>query len=123
MLAWPAAESRSPRHLPGRRAGRTLESQQDLTRRGSPDGVSHLIPHRLVLAMCSLGRMPGQGVGHLEPTGERAERSFPWLERGNSEETKVLKVSPGDVPSSSFLLKPKDLTAGTFSLCLHVVGA
>lgn len=50
-------------------------------------------------------------------------RSFPWLERGNSEETKVLKVSPGEVLSSSFLLKPKDLTAGTLSLCLHVVGA
>lgn len=58
----------APRHLPGR----TLESQEDRTRYGSPDGVSRLIPHRSVLPVCSLGQDARLGVGPLEPRGERA---------------------------------------------------
>lgn len=46
-----------------------------------------------------------------------------WLGRGTGEEMKVLKVSPGDVPRVSFLLKPKHLMAVTTSLCLREAGA
>lgn len=62
-------------------------------------------------------------MGSLEPTGEKAGSSFTWLEGRANEEMKMPKVSPGEVPSTSFLLKPELLMAGIGSLCLHVVGA